>query len=141
MIIEISLNSGVKKVVLSQFAALDGWELQHSYAQFSLSSDKAFRRAYTMEVLSYAKVIVNDQELPLSTDALIDNHLGSWDNVKFVFESVLRHNGIEPLTHADNPTYWTEVGNQIAIAFLASCSHLIEPAMKNMAATMESVAK
>lgn len=133
MNIEILLPSGdVKNVVLSPMPALDGWDIQQRFIEFAASSDKELRRSYTLEVLSYAKVVVGDRELPLATDALIDNHLGSWQNVQKVFESVLMHNGIDPKTHADQPHYWAKAGNEMATAFIAEVSLLLGPAFQNL---------
>jgi hypothetical protein len=136
MIIEIDVLGGKKEVEIGRFAALDGWEIQHKYKQFAINADKAFRRAFTMEVLSVCFVIVNGNKIPLITDAVIDNHLESWPNIKTVFDATLRENGIDPETHADNPSYWAEVGNTMAIAFLAACNNLIEPALKHTAEVM-----
>ncbi len=119
MLIEIVTPMGQKKrLALSKFSALEGLDIQYRFADFVASEDKNARRAYTFEILSYAKVIINDRELPLSTDALIDNHLCSWENVKIVFESVLRYNDIEPTTHAKKPCYWAVSGADLAAGFI-----------------------
>ena len=68
-------------------------------------------------------------DLPLSTDALINNHLGSWENVRDVFEEILRQNGIDPKTHADNPNYWAKAGAEMATSFIAATSDLLGPAL------------
>jgi hypothetical protein len=129
---EISTASGVKGIEIERFKALDGWEIQNKFISFAASSDKDFRRAFTLEVLSYATVIAPDGRLiPLSTSALIDNHLETWDNVKEVFEAVLKDNGIDPETHASRPDYWSDIGAQLAVSFLAQCATMIGPAMEN----------
>lgn len=130
MNIEITTPSGIREIAIEKFPAMDGWDIQEGFVRFAASTDKEFRRAYTLEVLSYAKVLMKDGgDLPLSTDALINNHLGSWENVRNVFEEVLRQNGIDPTTHADRPNYWSDVGHQMAVAFIAAASELIGPAM------------
>ncbi|QJB23264.1 hypothetical protein billy_76 [Pseudomonas phage billy] len=131
--LEINLPDGRQtRVQIEAWSALDGWELQRRFVEFAVSKDADFRHAFTMEILSYAKVILgnDDSEIPLTTAAVINNHLGNWKNVEFVFDSVLKHNGIDPTTHADRPDYWEQAGSQMAIAFLAEASKLIGPAMK-----------
>ncbi|QVJ12641.1 hypothetical protein [Pseudomonas phage PSA09] len=131
--LEINLPDGRQtRVQIEAWSALDGWELQRRFVEFAVSMDSDFRRAFTMEILSYAKVMLGDDDsgIQLTTAAVINNHLGSWKNVELVFNSVLQHNGIDPTTHADRPDYWEQAGSQMAIAFLAEASKLIGPAMK-----------
>jgi hypothetical protein len=131
MNIELTTPIGLKVIDIAKFPAMDGWDLQEQFVRFAASTDREFRRAYTLEVLSYATVLMDDGgRLPLSTDALINNHLGSWENVKAVFEEVLMQNGINPKTHADRPTYWSDAGAQMATAFIASTSELLGPAFE-----------
>jgi hypothetical protein len=131
MNIEITTSQGtVRSIAIEKFPAMDGWDIQEQFLQFAASRDKDFRRAYTLEVLSYAKVVLPDGvSLPLSTDALINNHLGSWENVRDVFEEVLRQNGIDPAKHADRPEYWSKAGAEIATSFIAATSELLGPAL------------
>ena len=117
-----------KEVRIKKFPAMDGWELQRDFLHFAASKDKAFRRAYTLEVLKYATVVNGNVELPLTTDALIDNHLCSWENVKLVFERVLTDNGIDPNTHALQTHFWADAGAEMAVAFIAETSRLLGPA-------------
>lgn len=131
MIIEITTPRGeIKSILLEFFPPMEGWELQNDFKRFAASTDKDFRRAYTMEVLGYAKVVMeNDHKLPLSTTALISNHLQSWQNVQKVFEEVLRINGIDPSSHANQSAFWSEAGAEMAIAFIAEASKLMGPAL------------
>lgn len=131
---EIETSTGPKQISIRRFKALDGWELQNKFVNFAASRDKDFRRGYTLEVLAYATVVLGDRELPLSTDALIDNHLESWQNVQEVFNKILRENGIDPDTHANRPDYWSNAGEEMATSFLATCSGLIGPAMDRLEA-------
>ena len=120
--------SGEKlNIRLDKFAALDGWDLQRKFVEYAVSKDRDFRREYTLEVLSYATLLKDGHEIPFSTDALIDNHLGSWQNIQTLFEAILLDNGIDPKTHADRPDYWSEAGAQMAIAFLAEATKLFGP--------------
>lgn len=130
MNIEIIVGDGIRTISIEKFPAMDGWDIQERFVRFAASTDKAFRRDYTLEVLAYAKVVQADGgDLPLSTDALINNHLGSWENVRTVFEEVLKQNGIDPKTHADQPHYWANAGHEMALAFIAATSELIKPAL------------
>jgi|SRR5579864_964457 len=139
MNIELRTPQGTIKVIaIEKFPAMDGWDIQERFVQFAASHDKDFRREYTLEVLTYAKVVQADGgNLPLSTDALINNHLGSWENVRDVFEEVLRQNGIDPKTHADTPQYWAKAGSEMATSFIASVTELLGPAMTNFRFTKD----
>jgi hypothetical protein len=134
MNIEITTPKGeVKSIIINQFPALDGWDIQQRYVEFAASHDKELRKAYTLEVLGYAAVVMAaDRSIPLTTSAMIDNHLCSWQNVQKVFEEVLWQNGIDPATHADNPTYWSKAGAEMATSFLAEVSQLMGPAFQLM---------
>lgn len=121
-----------KHIELHHFGALNGWEIQLRFLDFAASQDKEFRRAYVMEVLEYAKVIIGENAIPLSTDAVINNHLGTWQNIQLVFESVLKHNGIDPATHADNPHFWANAGAEMAVSFTAKVIELLGPALSLM---------
>lgn len=128
---EIKLPSGeTKSVKILKFAALDGWDIQAKFVEFAASTDRQMRREFTLEILSYAKVISGDMEIPLTTDALIDNHLQTWPNIEAVFEQVLSVNGIDPKTHADKTHYWANAGAEMALAFIAEASKLMGPAME-----------
>lgn len=130
MIELISAQGKVKQIRIRHFDALDGWDIQSRFYDFAASTDKAYRRAYTMEILSYATVVFEGRELPLKTDALIDNHLETWKNIELVFNEVLTFNGIDPHTHADQPSYWSKAGAQMAISFIAEASKLMGPAIE-----------
>lgn len=132
---EITKNDGKKRnVIVNKFSALDGWDIQSDFVKFAASSDKDFRRAFTLRVLSYAKVMIDTNEFPLITDAMIDNHLQKWENVEAVFNAVLLENGIEADTHAMKTRFWSDAGAEIAISFMAEVSSLIGPALKFNAA-------
>ena len=122
---------GSKTLVnIQDIPALEAWDLQADYTAFCLTTDKAARRAFTMHVLSFATVVMEEVELPLKTDALINNHLRTWTGIRQVFEAVLMRNGINPATHAEKPHYWSNAGSQMAVAFVAEASQLIAPAFQ-----------
>lgn len=127
---QLEVNNSAKSFQIDRFKALDGWEIQRRFVEFAASSDRKFRRDFTLEILSYAHVITDTGELPLSTDALIDNHLGSWENVQALFEEILRVNGIDPATHADAPHFWAKAGEEMATSFLAACTQIMGPALQ-----------
>jgi hypothetical protein len=131
IMLEITNAAGqTRQVKLSKFPALDGWEIQNQFVAFATAEDKDFRRMYTLEVLKYAVVVTDNGEIPLTTDALIDNHLQSWQNVQAVFEAVLMDNGINPKTHAEKPHYWADAGAEMAIAFIAEATKLMGPGLR-----------
>jgi len=128
--IEIQVSGDQTKIIeIELFDALVGWEMQRRFVEFAASRDGQYRRAYTLEVLRYAKVRNGDKQIPLTTDALIDNHLQSWQNVEKVFQGILLANGIDPKTHANNPDYWVQAGAEMAIAFVAEAIKLMGPAL------------
>ncbi len=132
---EIVQNDGkTRNVVISKFSALDGWDIQSDFVKFAASSDKDFRRAFTLRVLSYAKIMIESNEFPLVTDAMIDNHLQKWENVEAVFNAVLHENGIEAESHAAKTRFWSDAGAEIATSFMAEITSLIGPALKFNAA-------
>lgn len=128
--IELSLPNGTSKLItVLTFPALVGWDMQQRFMEFAATTDSEIRTKYTMDVLAFAKVVSGENELPLSTSALIDNHLGTWENIKIVFEAVLTLNGINPLTHADKPQFWSDAGEKMAISFIAESIKLLGPAL------------
>lgn len=139
MNIEITTPNGeVKTIVINQFPALDGWDIQQRFVEFAASHDKELRKAFTLEVLAYASVqLAADRFMPLTTAAIIDNHLCDWKNVQKVFEETLKQNGIDPATHADQPMYWAKAGAEMATSFIAECSNLLGPALKMMESKAE----
>ncbi len=122
MIFELATPDGAHKAIsVARLSALDGWLLQEKFVRFALSDDPKFKRDFTFEVLSHTKVLQKDGgSLPLSTDALVQNHIGSWENLRDVFEVVLTHNGIDPKTHGQRSHYWTMAGEQMAASFMTT---------------------
>lgn len=119
---QIETETGRKLIKFLRIPAMEGWEIQYSLATFLNSSDPKTRRDYVMRILGYARVMVGSNELPLSTGALIDNHLCSADNVKAVFEGALAFNGISANACAKNKSdFKTSISNDIATSFVAGC--------------------
>ena len=129
-------NGTVKTVLLKHFPALDGWDIQDRYIKYVRSDDAAYKRAFTIEVLSYSEIVLEEMNLPMITAEVIQNHLVTWQNIKQIFEAVLVHNGIDPESHAQKEQYWDHVGAQLAISFIAEASKLIGPAI-NLAAEVQ----
>lgn len=136
--INCPVNGWDKLIQLKAFEAMAGWDLQRQYIEFAQTKDVAFRKAYTMAVLAYASVVLDEVEIPLTTDALIENHLGNWQNVKAVFEGVLKFNGIDPETHAEKLNYWADAGAEMAVNFIAQIPQLIIPLMAQIEADKEN---
>jgi hypothetical protein len=122
MKIDITHPKGAAKIVeIHKFPAMEGWKIQEQFTRFAVSDDKKFKRDYVFWVLTYAKVIQKDGgQLPLSTDALINNHIGSWENIQKVFEAILIYNEIDPKTHAKRLHYWAKAGEEMAFSFMAA---------------------
>jgi hypothetical protein len=128
--LEITNAAGQHRFVrIAKFAALDGWDIQQRFIEFAISHDKAFRKKFAVEILRYATVVNGDLEIPLITDALVDNHLQSWQNVQLVFEAVLMDNGIDPKTHAERPNYWADAGAIMAATFIEEVYKWTHPAV------------
>lgn len=104
MNITITTPQGKEKIIsIGKFSVLDGYDIQSKFFEFATTKDRLARLKYTLEVLSYAEVVMaTDRTLKLATSAIISNHLCSPENVKLVFEAVLLHNGIDPTTHASD---------------------------------------
>lgn len=116
-------------ILINFFPALDGWEIQSRFKDYVRSEDKEFKRAFTIEILSYSEVVLEEVTLPLKTSDLIQNHLRTWQNIQQIFEAVLRHNGIDPESHAEKAGYWDNVGKELAISFIAEATKLMAPAI------------
>lgn len=131
--IEFTGQDGTKqdrKIGINKMGAMEGWEIQRRFIEFAMSKDKTFRVAYTMEVLAHAEVIRGETILPITSPALIENHLGNWHNIQKVFNSVLVENGIDPNTHAEKEHYWAHAGGEMAAAFIEQTITLLGPLMK-----------
>lgn len=137
--IEVNYSGKTEKKMIkaNAFGAMEGWDLQRRFIDFRSSKDPDERKAFTAEVLGYASVLIGDQELALSSTALIENHLVTWQNIKIVFEEVLRKNGIDPENHGDRPEYWAEAGGMLAFSFLTNCGNFIKPMIDRMGAEKE----
>lgn len=123
---ELETQTGQKTIKFLKFSAMDGWDIHDRFVTFANSTDQAARRAYVLRVLGYARVVVGTHELPLTTGALIDNHLCTAENVGRVFDGVLEFNGISAARSADRPDYRAAVGNEIATSFMAACMGSLE---------------
>ena len=134
--IEITLRDGTTRTIrISHFPAHDGWEIENKLIRFAASDDSKYRKDYTMRILSYATVLVGENEIPFTTDDVVDNHLQSWQNVKLIFEEVLRYNGIEPKTHVIEFQNWDMVGAKIGEAMTTYIAKVYE--MANEAANAQ----
>lgn len=136
--IEIATSNGIRTINISHFPALDGWEIQHRFLTFAASADADVRRAYIMDVLGYAAVVIDGSDpMKFQTAAIINNHLESWQNIEAVFEEVLMYNGIDPKTHADKPRFWADAGAEMATSFLAVVTDVLGPAFAQLSAKQE----
>lgn len=140
--IEITTPDGRNATaIVNRFPALEGWEIQNDFIRFSVSDDKEFKKQFTLRVLSYVVLhFSGDHKVQLKTSALIDNHLGTWENLRDVFNAVLSENGIDPETHAVNQVnLWAQkFGDNAAISFYAKASELLAPAFAAMIPSQKS---
>lgn len=118
---EIETNSGLKRIRILSFPAIEGWDIRNKFASFANSNDADFRKKYVMRVLGYARVAMGQHELPLTTSALIDNHLGNSSNILKVFSAILNANGIVIDDAANKTDPITAKGSEIATSFVSSC--------------------
>ena len=121
--LSIETPAGVKKIDIRHFSALDGWDIHTHFTRFADSKDRKDRRQYVFRILSYARIITDKKgvEIPLSTGALVDNHLYTAENVGKVFEAVLAYNGITPEQSAQLSDYKNVCANDMATSFLTEC--------------------
>ena len=129
-IIEIDVADGKRKIRINKMDAMEGWEIQRRYTEFVMSKDPVFRTEYTFQVLAFASVVIGENDLPLSTKDLVNNHLQGWINLKTVFDTILVENGIDPETHAEKEHYWAQAGGEMAAAFIGQTVELIGPLLK-----------
>jgi hypothetical protein len=121
--IEIQTAQGTKRIEIKRFSALDGWDLHSNFTRFADSKDHKERSQYVFRVLSHAKVVLSQGvEFPLTTNALIDNHLCTAENVGKVFEAVMRFNGIDVFKSAQLADHRNRIANEIATSFMAQCA-------------------
>lgn len=130
-------GGGSAQLDLQKFPAMEGWDIHQEFKRFVESDDPQFRRDYTLRVLSYATVVLGTERIPLATDAIIDNHLRGWQNVKLVFEEILRLNGIEPSAYSVHSAYWEDAAKKFAVSLIAECTLLLGPGLKSLAGQIE----
>lgn len=124
-----------RKIQIGRMGAHEGWECQRRFIEFAMSKDPSFRTEYTFEILKHATVLRGGEEgLPLSTNALVENHLQNWRNLEIVFNAVLMENGIDPTTHAEKDHYWAHAGGEIATAFIQQTVDLLGPLIQGVEA-------
>ena len=129
--ITISTSFGDRIILLSKMDAMSGWECGKNlifYAQ-SREDGAAFRKDFTLKVISEASIQDGESFTPLSSESLVNQHLESWLNVELVFNAVLKHNGFDPDLSEEKAKYWDFVGTSISASFLANAMRLMEPLM------------
>jgi hypothetical protein len=126
--LEIETPAGIKKIAIQRFSALDGWDIHTHFTRFADSKERKDRRQYVFRVLSYARVLTNKKgvEIPLSTGALVDNHLYTAENVGKVFEAILSYNGMTPEQSAQLSDYKNTCANHMTTSFLTQCMGAIK---------------
>ena len=119
--VTVAFTDGASKVILiERFKALDCWRIQSRFIDFATTGDQDFKKKFTLEVLGHAHVMIDaTNKMRIATEAVVDNHLRSSENVEAVFEAVLSLNGIDPKTHAKKSNYWANAAEEMASSFVA----------------------
>ncbi len=123
---DLETQTGKKQIRFLKFPALEGWDIQDRFAAFANSTDATTRRAYVLRVLGFVRVLIGQHELPLSTAALIENHLCTAENIGIVFAATLAFNNIDVNAAANRSDYVTAIGNEIATSFVSACMSALE---------------
>lgn len=138
---QVTMNDGTFRTInLTYFGAMEGLKIRQLYREvISSPRDTKFLEDFVKNVMGHVTVTVGQKEIPLSTTAMIDNHLQSWTNIETVLNAQLSHNSIVPYFHEEHSSYWNKVGADMAVSFMASVQQLINPALQAMVASGETV--
>lgn len=122
-----------RSIKLNMFGAMEGWHIKQMYQEVAMSPrDIEYREKFILTVLAKVDVIINQKPMALTTMAMIDNHLQTWENVQEVLDEMLLFNGINPIHYEDHSKYWQQVGADMAISFVAAIQEVLSPAMQHM---------
>jgi hypothetical protein len=89
---EIEING--KNFILSKFPAIAGREIVAKYPLSGLPKlgDYAVNEETMLKLMAYVAVDTGGQKLPLTTRALVDNHVGDWETLAKVEMAMLEYN-------------------------------------------------
>jgi hypothetical protein len=132
--VDIDTSAGVKPVVIRQFNAMDGWTAKYQMREYATSTDVAFRRQFTLVVLSRASVDGRQIENEEDANELLEN----WQNIERVFMAVLDFNNIDYFVKEDLQKHWKMAGAEIAVAFVSQMERLIGTGLEK---TLDSAAE
>lgn len=129
---EIKLPDGtVRRIIAGRFHALDSWRVRSEFVRFAYTEDPAFKKKFVLEVLSYATAVNGETEMPLTTAALIDNHVQTPANIAAVLEFVLELNGIDPKTTELKNDYYANAAEEMATSFYAEIKMAYGPLIQS----------
>jgi hypothetical protein len=118
------------KVGLEKMPAFDGFEAKRRAIEFSETNDARVRRAFVLDVMSFAVVIAQDgNQERLDSAAAIDYHCKGWSALETILNAVLTENGIDPASTEFHLKAWRHVGAEVADRFVAALTNLSTPAL------------
>ncbi len=83
-----------KNFIISKFPAIAGREIitQYPISGMPKFGDYKVNEEIMLKLMSFVAVSVNGQELQLSTQALINNHVGNWETLAKIEMAMLEYN-------------------------------------------------
>ena len=80
--------------ILSKFPAVAGREIVASYPLTALPKIAEYKQneSIMLKLMNYVGVQINDSVIRLSSQALIDNHVGSWETLVKVEAAMMEYN-------------------------------------------------
>lgn len=83
-----------KEFILSKFPAVAGREIIAKYPMSAIPKlgDYEVNQETMLKLMSFVAVKINDQELRLSTQSLVDNHVPSWETLAKIEMAMMEYN-------------------------------------------------
>jgi hypothetical protein len=115
-----------KRVHLHIMSAMAAWEFRNKFRWFLAATDPKKKRAFIDIAFKMIEVeTVAGNFVPLITDAMVSNHIGSGDEgqeiMRDLFDSLLAANRIDKKWCAEQLTYTKNVSDKAANVFLSFC--------------------
>jgi len=119
------------RVRIERFPAMDGFDLRRRTQEHAETKDRAIRRDFTIEVLSFAVVIASDgEETRLNSAEVINSVCADWTVLEAVFFAVLERNRIDPTSAEFHMKCWQFAGGEMAERLVATLVRLSGPAVE-----------
>ena len=83
-----------KEFILSKFPAVAGREIIAKYPMSAIPilGDYEVNQETMLKLMGFVAVRINDQELRLSTQSLVDNHVPSWETLAKIEMAMMEYN-------------------------------------------------